>query len=171
VTTGPRGNCSIKTATLVPSMKRPKDPSQDRDRLYQLLVTSCRRCRECKVTDCTHSFLHSRQRRGVDAPVERPTGGSSVEVEPEAVPATSQLLHSKSSEGGRFCVVGCRSLSPPFSRLRVNRLTDGHFVRQAVEVGYGLTFDRVGAAKSAAMCSASSARPAPSASDNGARPR
>ena len=169
--TGPRGNCSIKTATLAPSMKRPKDPSQDRDRLYQLLVTSCRRCRECKVTDCTHSFLHSRQRRGVDAPVERPTGGSSVEVEPEAVPATSQLLHSKSSEGGRFCVVGCRSLSPPFSRLRVNRLTDGHFVRQAVEVGYGLTFDRVGAAKSAAMCSASSARPAPSASDNDARPR
>jgi hypothetical protein len=67
----------------------------------------------------------------VDAPVELPTGGSSVEVEPEAVPATSQLLHSKSSEGGRFCVVGCRSLSPPFSRLRVNRLTDGHFVRQA----------------------------------------
>jgi hypothetical protein len=38
-------------------MKRPKDPSQDRDRLYQLLVTSCRRCRECKATDCTHSFL------------------------------------------------------------------------------------------------------------------
>lgn len=43
------------------------------------------------------------------------------------MPAASQLLHPMWSEGGRLCVLGCRSLSPPFLLLRVNRLTRAHF--------------------------------------------
>jgi hypothetical protein len=41
--------------------------------------------------------------------------------------------------GGRFCIVGCRSLSPPFLLLRVNRFTYADFFRQAVEAGYGFS--------------------------------
>jgi hypothetical protein len=60
----PRRNCSINTATLAAGRKRPKDSRQDCRWLYQLLVTSRPRYRECKAANCAHCSLQSRHRQG-----------------------------------------------------------------------------------------------------------
>lgn len=111
--------------------------------------------------DCAHCFLHSRQWRGVDAPVERRTGGSSVDAEAEGVLATSQLLHSKSSEGRTFLRCRLKVIVTAFLLLRVNWLTRAHFFRQAVEAGYGFSRPSTGsgAAKCAGLSGMAGARP------------